>query len=182
MVRVFMHTVKFAEMALFVDCWWKSSMSTPSIRKKPKLGMILRSTKQSLSCFICLPAFNSKENYTEGVTNVPILQMTKLRPRDINEVTRKWKRCFLVSVQSIIRKLCGKVHCWSRLLGKNLDFNSFFQKKKKKIKCVTSTAKQCPRCLEGLLHLIENKIYEEIVINIPIYTSGSWGINDIVSK
>ena len=27
--------------------------------------------------------------------------------------------------------------------------------------------------LDGLLHLIENKIYEEIVVNIPIYTSGS---------
>ena len=27
--------------------------------------------------------------------------------------------------------------------------------------------------LHGLLHLMENKIYEEIVVNIPIYTSGS---------
>ena len=27
--------------------------------------------------------------------------------------------------------------------------------------------------LNGLLHLIENKIYEEIVVNIPTYTSGS---------
>ena len=27
--------------------------------------------------------------------------------------------------------------------------------------------------LDGLLHLIENKIYEEIVVNILIYTSGS---------
>ena len=36
--------------------------------------------------------------------------------------------------------------------------------------------------LDGLLHLIENKIYKEIVVNIPIYTSGSWGINEIVSK
>lgn len=110
--------------------------------------------------------------------------MRKLRPRGINEVTRKWKRCFLVSVQSILRKLCGKVHCRSRSLGKNLDFNSFFPPKKQtnKIKCVTSTAKQCPRCLEGPLHLIENKIYEEIVINIPIYTSGSWDINEIASK
>ena len=26
--------------------------------------------------------------------------------------------------------------------------------------------------LQGMLHLIENKIDEEIVINIPIYTSG----------
>ena len=29
--------------------------------KKKKLGMILGSTKQSLSSFTCLPAFNSKE-------------------------------------------------------------------------------------------------------------------------
>ena len=36
--------------------------------------------------------------------------------------------------------------------------------------------------LQGLLHLIENKIYEEIVINIPIYTSGNWDINEVVSK
>ena len=47
------------------------------------------------------------------------------------------------------------------------------KKNKTKIKCVTLTAKQCPRCLEGLLHLIENKYYQEIVVNIPIYTSGS---------
>ena len=31
------------------------------LEKKTKLGMILRSTKQSLSCFTCLPAFNAKE-------------------------------------------------------------------------------------------------------------------------
>ena len=43
------------------QCWENSSMSTPSIRKKTKLGMVLGSTKQSLSCFTCLPAFNSKE-------------------------------------------------------------------------------------------------------------------------
>ena len=36
--------------------------------------------------------------------------------------------------------------------------------------------------LNGLLHLIENKIYAEIVVNIPIYTSGSWDINEIASK
>ena len=36
--------------------------------------------------------------------------------------------------------------------------------------------------LNGLLHLIENKIYAEIVASIPIYTSGSWGINEIASK
>ena len=28
---------------------------------------------------------------------------------------------------------------------------------------------------------MENKIYEEIV-NIPIYTSGNWAINEIASK
>ena len=43
------------------QCWENSSMSTPSIRKKTKLGMVLGSTKQSLSCFTCLPVFNSKE-------------------------------------------------------------------------------------------------------------------------
>lgn len=36
--------------------------------------------------------------------------------------------------------------------------------------------------LQGLLHLIENKIYEEIVINIPIYASGDWGLNEVASK
>ena len=36
--------------------------------------------------------------------------------------------------------------------------------------------------LDSLIHLTENKIYEEIVVNIPIYTSGRWGINEIVSK
>ena len=66
-------------------------------------------------------------------------------------------------------------------LGKN-SISTHSSKKKKKIKYVTSNAKQCPQCLHGLLHLNENKIYKEIVVNIPIYTSGSWGINEIVSK
>ena len=47
------------------------------------------------------------------------------------------------------------------------------KKTKNKIKYVPQTAKQCPWILDGLLHLIENKIYAEIVVNIPIYTSGS---------
>ena len=36
--------------------------------------------------------------------------------------------------------------------------------------------------LQGQLHLIENKIYEEIVINIPIDTSGNWGISEVARK
>ena len=107
MVGIFTDTVKFAEMALQIF-GEKSSMSTPSIRKKTKLGMKLKSTKQSLSCFPCLPAFNSKENpiqyfkvinlqlkkkkkknYREGVITALLLQMKKLRPSGINEVTRK---------------------------------------------------------------------------------------------
>ena len=41
--------------------------------KKTKLGMILRSTKQSLSCFTACLHLIQKKNYTEGVINVPIL-------------------------------------------------------------------------------------------------------------
>ena len=33
--------------------------------------------------------------------------------------------------RSILRKLCGKVHCRSRLLGKGLYFKSFFENKTK---------------------------------------------------
>ena len=36
--------------------------------------------------------------------------------------------------------------------------------------------------LNGLLHWMENKIYEEIVVHIPVYTSGSWDIKEIASK
>lgn len=36
--------------------------------------------------------------------------------------------------------------------------------------------------LQGLLHLIENKSYEETVINIPIDTSGYWGIHEVARK
>ena len=60
MVIVFMQT-KFAEMALSIDCWWKKLNVNSIYQKKKKLGMILRSTKQRLSSFTCLPAFNSKE-------------------------------------------------------------------------------------------------------------------------
>ena len=36
--------------------------------------------------------------------------------------------------------------------------------------------------LDGRLNLIENKIYKEIVVNIPIHNSGSIAINEIASK
>ena len=62
----------------------------------------------------------------------------------------------------------GKASSVQNVQGKNLISILL-----KKIKYVTSNAKQCPQCLHGLLHLNENKIYKEIVVNIPIYTSGS---------
>ena len=78
--------------------------------------------------------------------------------------------CTDLYLGNIVRNCIVGPDYWGKI---STATHSSKKKTKNKIECVTSTAKQCPRCLEGLLHLIENKIYQEIVVNIPIYTSGS---------
>ena len=47
------------------------------------------------------------------------------------------------------------------------------EKKKKRLSMFPRLLSNVLSVLNGLLHLIENKIYAEIVASIPIYTSGS---------
>ena len=64
-------------------------MSTPSIRKKTKLGMKLKSTKQSLSCFPCLPAFNSKENPIQYFKVINL----QLKKKEKEKLQRRCNHC-----------------------------------------------------------------------------------------
>ena len=70
---------------------------------------------------------------------------------------------------------------WGKI---SISIHSSEKKKKKKTKLIMLLILliNVLGVLDSLIHLTENKIYEEIVVNIPIYTSGRWGINEIVSK
>ena len=73
--------------------------------------------------------------------------------------------------RSILRKLCWKVHCRSRILGGNLDFNPFFLKEKKKKNtklCVLlRLLSSVVGVLDGLLHLIKTKSTRKLLSIFP---------------
>ena len=83
---------------------------------------------------------------------------------------------------STLRKLCGRYIVYLECCGGGINFSYLYQKEKTKVSMLLRLLSNVLGVLQGLLHLIENKIYEEIVINIPIYTSGNSGINEVASK
>ena len=60
-----------------------------------------------------------------------------------------------------------------QIIGENSRLQLILLKKKTKLSMLLRLLSNVLGVLDGLLHLIENKIYKEIVVNIPIYTSGS---------
>ena len=54
-----------------------------------------------------------------------------------------------------------------------ISISTHSSEKKSKLSMLLRLLSNVLVVLDGLLHLIENKIYEEIVVYIPIYTSGS---------
>ena len=64
----------------------------------------------------------------------------KTEARGINEVTSKWKRCFLVSVV-IDNKICGNGHGLYRWWAKEILITILF---KKKLSMLLSSTQQCP--------------------------------------
>ena len=59
---------------------------------------------------------------------------------------------------------------WGKI---SISTHSSEKKKKKRLILFPRLLSNVLSVLNGLLHLIENKIYAEIVASIPIYTSGS---------
>lgn len=57
--------------------------------------------------------------YDEGVLNIPILQMRKLKRRDITVLTSYGNTCFLVSVFIYLVNCVGKditwLDCWGKI-------------------------------------------------------------------
>ena len=59
-----------------------------------------------------------KKIYEEGVVNIPILQMRKLRHRAVMKLQEVKRMMSLRVYLSTLNQLCGKGHCLSRLLEK----------------------------------------------------------------
>lgn len=61
----------------------------------------------------------TKNMYDEGVLNIPILQMRKLKRRDITVLTSYGNTCFLVSVFIYLVNCVGKgitwLDCWGKI-------------------------------------------------------------------
>ena len=60
-----------------------------------------------------------------------------------------------------------------QIIGEKSRFQLILLNEKTKLSVLLRLLSNVLGVLDGLLHLIENKIYAEIVVNIPIYTSGS---------
>ena len=56
-----------------------------------------------------------KKIYEEGVVNIPILQMRKLRHRAVMKLQEVKRMMSLRVYLSTLNQLCGKGHCLSRL-------------------------------------------------------------------
>ena len=88
---------------------------------------------------------------------------------------------FLRAYLSTLSKLCGRCTVYLECCGGRNQFQLSLLKRKNK-SMLLRLLSNVLGVLQGLLHLTENKIYEDIVINIPIYTSGNWDVNEVASK
>ena len=81
--------------------------------------MLLNSTEHVLRVLHTLLHLITKNMYDEGVLNIPILQMRKLKRRDITVLTSYGNTCFLVSVFFYLVNCVGKgipwLDCWGKI-------------------------------------------------------------------
>ena len=79
--------------------------------------------------------------------------------------------CRDLDLGNFVGKCIVSPEYWGKI---SISTHSFERKKQKqKQSMLLRLLSNVVGVFDGLLHLIENKIYEEIVVNIPIYTSGS---------
>ena len=69
-----------------------------------------------------------KKLYNEGVVNIPILKLRKLRPRGGNEVTAVERVISLTLYLPTLSKFCGKGHRLLERWRSKLSFNSLLLK------------------------------------------------------
>ena len=81
--------------------------------------MLFNSTEHVLSVLHALLHLITKNMYEEGVINIPISQMSKLRHRDITVVTSEGNTVFLLSVFIYLVNCVGKGIVWLNCWGKN---------------------------------------------------------------
>ena len=105
--------------------------------------MLLNSIQHVLSVLHALLHLITKNMYEEGVINIPISQMSKLRHRDITVVTSEGNTVFLLSVFIYLVNFVGKgkvwINCWEKT-----QFQ--FSLLEKKISELLRSSEQCPGC------------------------------------
>ena len=105
--------------------------------------MLLNSTKHVFSVLHALLRVITNKMHEEGVINIPILQMRKLRHRDITVVTSQGNRCFLLSAFIYLLNCVGKGIVWLECWGKTQFQYSVL---KKKLSELLRSSKQCSGC------------------------------------
>ena len=105
--------------------------------------MLLNSTKHVFSVLHALLRVITNKMHEEGVINIPILQMRKLRHRDITVITSQGNTCFLLSVLIYVVNCVGKGNVWLECWGKNSISILCI---KKKLSELLRSSKQCPGC------------------------------------
>ena len=103
--------------------------------------MLLNSTEHVLSVLHTLLHLITKIMYDEGVLNIPILQMRKLKHRDITVLTTYGNTCFLVSVFIYLVNCVGKA-LYGQIFGEKIRFK--FSVLKTKLSELHRLSKQCP--------------------------------------
>ena len=78
--------------------------------------------------------------------------------------------CTDLHLGNFVGKCIAGPDYWGKI---SISTHSSEKKKKKRLSMFPRLLSNVLSVLNGLLHLIENKIYAEIVASIPIYTSGS---------
>ena len=103
-----------------------------------------------------------KKNYEEGVVNIPILQMRKLRHRAVMKLQEVKRMMSLRVYLSTLNQLCGKGHCLSRLLEKNTQFQLSLLKKRNEVFHLDLLSNILDVSY-ALFHLIKNKEHSHFV-------------------
>ena len=116
---IYQYLINFVGNGIFyLECWGENLISI-LLRKKPKLSMLLNSTRHVFSVLHALLHVITKKMHEEGVINIPISQMRKLRYRDVTVVTSQGNTCFFLSAFMYLLNCVGKGIVWLECWGKN---------------------------------------------------------------
>ena len=114
-----------------------------------------------------LPHWIKKTIKEECVINTASLYMIKPRHRGINEVTNKWKRCFMVSA-FMDRVKFAETALSRDYWGKN-SLSTPSIRRKEKYAWYLDLLNKIHLILPACLHFLKKKNYIEVVTNVPIF-------------